>query len=119
MTARIAAHYAVRAAICRAYALGRVDQSFKFAAKELLRMADEDPDLTPLRVLRLYGDHLPFCWRAAPADWDHALWALADVWCELYRRLEGLPPPRAPSPPYSVLFYALPPRPGVHPTPER
>ena len=94
-------------AIRRAYALGRVDQSIEVAAEQLRAMVRADPRIAPRQVLRLCG---------APAgsryawdyDWDDALWAVADVWCELYRGLQGRAARPRPASPYSVLQHALP-----------
>ncbi len=106
MTAAI--NHALEAAIRRAYALGRVDQSIRFAAEEMERLVEADPDVTPWCIMMMYG--VPASrWSNIP-DWDHALSALADVWCELYRGLQGHPARQPPTSPYSVLVYALPAR---------
>lgn len=108
MTAAI--NPALEAAIRRAYTLGRVDQSIEVAADELRRMVAADPGITPGRVLCLCG---------APdgrwVDWDHVLWQVADIWCELQRGLQGRPTREVPASPYSVLVYAIPAREAVQP----
>ncbi len=102
-------NHAIEAAIRRAYALGRVDQSIGWAAEELRRMAAADPDLIPEQVMQLYG--LEPRRRFRLPDWDEALWALADLWCELQRGVHATPVRQPPaSSPYSVLVYALPAR---------
>ncbi len=101
MTAAI--NHALDAAIQRAYALGRVDEAIGVAAEELRRIVAAEPGITPGEVLRRYGE--PAGKWIVP-DWDHALWTLANIWCELYRALEGHPvrqPPVSPYSPYSVL----------------
>ena len=115
-----AINHALEAAIRRAYELGRVDQSIGWAADELRRMVEADPSVTPERVLRLYG--LPESVWITPRHilrryngsivpgWDEALWALADIWCEVNRALQGRPERQLPASPYSVLHYAIPAR---------
>jgi hypothetical protein len=98
-------HRMLEAAIDRAFALGRVDQSIQVAADELRRMVAADPRITPWRVLQLYRAPAGR-WSNVP-DWDHALWWVADVWCELYRRLQGRAARQPPASPYSVLRYAI------------
>ena len=100
MTAAV--NRALEDAIRRAYALGRVDQSIDVAAEQLRAMVKADPRIAPRDVLRLCG---------APAgsryawdyDWDHVLWTVADLWCELQRELLGRPTRTLPASPYSPL----------------
>ncbi len=107
MTADI--NRAIEDAIHRAFALGRVDVSIDVAAKELRRMVAASPDITPTQILRLCGvPALP--WISWDYDWDHALWTVADVWCDLQRELLGRPARQAPASPYSILHYAIPAR---------
>ncbi len=101
----VAINHALEAAIQRAYALGRVDQSIGVAAAELRRMAEADPEITPRQVLRRC-EVPPSRWLIL--DWDHVLWAIADRWCELHRELQGHPARQLPASPYSV-YVVLPP----------
>jgi hypothetical protein len=93
---------ALEAAVRRAYALGRVDQSIDIAAAQLREMVR--PGITPASVRQACG--LPTTeW----PDWDQVLWEVADIWCELYRGLHARPERQPPaSSPYSVLRYAIP-----------
>jgi hypothetical protein len=103
-----ALNHALEEAIRRAYELGRVDQSIGWAAEELQRMVAANPGITSWCIMQLYG--VPASrWSNIP-DWDHALWALANVWCDLHRRLHGHPERELPSSPYSVHRYAIPAR---------
>ncbi len=105
---------ALEDAIRRAYALGRVDQSIGFAAEELERVVEAEPDVTPGEILRRH-DARPSPWSNLP-DWDEALWCVADVWCDLQRGLHVLPARQPPaSSPYSVLVYAIPAREAARP----
>ncbi len=99
-----ALNHAIEAAIRRAYALGRVDEAIERAAEELERMVAAEPDITPGEVLRRYGEDAG---KWIMPDWDHALWTLADVWCELQRELRGQPARRLPTSPYSVLCHEI------------
>ncbi len=104
----VAINHALEAAIRRAYEIGRVDKALGVAAEELQRIVAADPAITPWRVLWLHG--VPASrWSNVP-DWDHALWALADVWRELYRGLQGHPTRQPPASPYSLIHYAVPAR---------
>ena len=100
--------HAIEMAIRRAYHLGRIDQSLEVAADELRRMVEADPGITPGEVLRLYGAPAGR-WSNIP-DWDRALWWVADVWCEVYRGLQGRPTRQLPASPCAVLVYATPAR---------
>jgi hypothetical protein len=93
--------HALEAAIHRAYAIGRVDQALGVAAEELRRMVAAQPGLTPWRVLQLYGE--PAVGWFIP-DWDHALWRLADVWCDLHRGLQGRPARQSAASPYTRII---------------
>jgi hypothetical protein len=95
--------HALEMAIRRAYALGRVDESIGWAAEELRRMVEADPGITPEEVVRLYGEQLPPRRWSNIYDWDRALWCVAEVWCVVYRRLQGRPARKLPASPYSVL----------------
>jgi hypothetical protein len=96
-------NHALKDAIRRAYAIGRVDQAIGVAATELLRMVEADPGITPEEALRRHS--VPASrWSNIP-DWDRALWALADVWCELHRGLQGHPERQLPASPYAVLSH--------------
>lgn len=79
---------AIRAAISRAAALGRVDLSIQFAADQLLMMAEIHPDLTPDKALQYCGLLSRRRWSNI-IDWDEVLWKMADLWCELYRGLHS------------------------------
>jgi hypothetical protein len=94
-------NHALEAAVRRAYALGRVDQSIERAAEQLREMVR--PGITPAYVRQVCG--LPATeW----ADWDQVLWEVADIWCDLYRGLHARPKHQPPASPYSVLRYAVP-----------
>ena len=105
----------LEAAIRRAFSLGRVDCSIQVAADQLFAMASAMPDLIPETVLRLYD--LEPSRRFRLPDWDEALWAVADRWCEIYRGLHGRPERQPPASPYSILEYEIP-QPKATPPPQ-